>query len=92
MSPALENLLSLCEERGASDIHLAADSRPRFRVRGALVELADLRAFDRKEVDAIAMEIGLYTLPTGCADGTERVRLTLARDGAIDGALTGLPA
>jgi twitching motility protein PilT len=89
VSPALENLLSLCEERGASDIHLAADSRPRFRVRGALVELADLRAFDRKEVDAIAMEIGLYTLPTGCADGTERVRLTLARDGAIDGALTG---
>ena len=88
MTPLLESLFSVCEEFGASDMHLATGNPPRFRIRGQLVEKGDFRAFDMKTVDALVMELGLFTLPIGCADGTERVRLTLEREGAIDGALT----
>ena len=88
MTAILDNLLSLCEEYDASDIHLAVDLRPRFRIRGALVEKGDFRPFDIKAVDAVAMELGLFTLPVGTSEGTERVRMTLLEDGAIDGALT----
>ena len=89
MSVDLENLLFLCEGCGASDVHLAAGEKPRFRVRGALTVREDMRTFDVKTVDAIAMELGLYTLPVGTHEGTERVRMTLLKDGAIDGAFTG---
>jgi len=88
MSPILESLFSLCESREASDVHLAADLPPRFRIRGDLVDTGDFRPFDMKTVDAVAMELGLTTLPVGTSEGTERVRMTLLRDGAIDGALT----
>ena len=88
MSPMLETLLAMCEETNASDLHLSVGLAPRFRIRGALVEHGSFRPFDVKAVDSIAMEIGLFTLPVGSPDGTERVRLTLLRDGAIDGALT----
>ena len=88
MIPILENVFALCEEYGASDIHFAVGERPRFRIRGALVERGDFRPFERKTVDAIAMELGLSTLPVGTDEGTERVRMTLMRDGAIDGAVT----
>lgn len=88
MSPLLENLFALCEEFEASDLHLAVDLEPRFRIRGSLVEKGGFKPFDAKTVDALAMELGLHTLPVGTSDGTEKVRLTLAREGAIDGALT----
>ena len=88
ISPMLETLLAMCEEADASDLHLSVGHAPRFRIRGALVEHGGFRPFDIKAVDAIAMEIGLFTLPVGSPDGTERVRLTLLREGAIDGALT----
>jgi len=88
MSVLLESLLATCEDLGASDLHLSVGFAPRFRVRGALVNKGDFRPFDSVTVDAIAMEIGLFTLPVGSPDGTEKVRLTLLRDGAIDGALT----
>lgn len=88
MSPMLENLLALCEEYEASDLHLAVGMAPRFRIRGALVEKGGMRPFDGKAVDALAMELGLFTLPVGSPDGTERVRMTLMKDGAVDGALT----
>ncbi len=88
MSELLQNLLALCEEFGASDIHLAVDERPRFRIRGSLVEKGGMAPFDMKAVDAIAMELGMYTLPIGCPDGTERLRVMLLNEGAIDGALT----
>ena len=87
-SPMLETLLAMCEETDASDLHLSVGHAPRFRIRGALVEHGGFRPFDVKAVDEIAMEIGLFTLPVGSPDGTERVRLTLLREGAIDGALT----
>jgi len=87
-SPILETLLAMCEETDASDLHLSVGLAPRFRIRGSLVEYGDFRPFDVKTVDAIAMEIGLLTLPVGSPEGTERVRLTLLKDGAIDGALT----
>jgi len=87
-SPILETLLAMCEETDASDLHLSVGLAPRFRIRGALVEYGDFRPFDVKTVDSIAMEIGLLTLPVGSPEGTERVRLTLLKDGAIDGALT----
>ncbi len=88
MSPLLENLLAMCEEFEASDLHLTVGLAPRFRIRGALLAKGDFRPFDGKTVDALAMEMGLFTLPIGSPDGTERIRLTLIRDGAIDGALT----
>lgn len=88
MNVLLESILAQCEESGASDIHLSVDQPPRFRIRGDLVCRGEYRAFDSRSVDAIAMELGLLTLPVGCADGTERVRLTLLREGSIDGAVT----
>jgi len=84
----LESLLAASEESGASDIHLSNDCPPRFRVNGELVELGGYRPFDSKTVDAIVMELGLHTLPIGSPDGTERVRMTLASEGSIDGAMT----
>ena len=88
MSGILESILATCEEHGASDVHLAVGERPRFRLRGALAPNGDFRPFDMKTVDAITMELGLFTLPIGTSEGTERVRLTLLREGSIDGAFT----
>ncbi len=88
MSEQLRNLLALGEEFEASDIHLMVGQRPRFRIRGHLIEKGGLSPFDLRTVDAIAMELGLFTLPIGCPDGTERVRTMLQREGALDGALT----
>jgi len=88
MSPLLQSIFELSDEFGASDIHLSVGQRPRFRLRGALIAKGDFAAFDVKTVDALAMELGLYTLPVGTHEGTERVRMTLLKEGAIDGALT----
>ena len=88
MSSLLDTLLDLCEEFEASDLHISVGLAPRFRIRGALVPKGNFKPFDMQTVDELTMELGLYTLPIGCPDGTERVRLTLARDGTIDGALT----
>ena len=89
MSPMLESLLSLCEEFCASDLHLSVGLAPRFRIRGALVEKGGFRPFDMTAVDALAMELGLFTLPAGSPDGTEKIRATLLREGSLDGAFTG---
>ena len=75
-------------ELGASDIHLSVNEPPRFRVQGKLAPRPEFASFDARTVDDIAMELGLYTLPPGCPDGTERVRKTLVHDGSIDGAVT----
>ncbi len=88
MIPILESIFEHCAELGASDIHLSVDEPPRFRVQGLLAPRPDLAPFDARTVDDIAMELGLYTLPLGCPDGTELVRKTLVRDGSIDGAVT----
>ncbi len=88
MSPLLESLLALCEEFGASDLHLTVGYAPRFRIRGALVMKGDFGAFDAKAVDEVATELGLHTLPVGSPDGTEKVRMILMKNGALDGALT----
>lgn len=88
MTNLLESIFALSEEFGASDIHMMTDFAPRFRIRGALVEKGGFAPFDSKTVDGLAMELGLVTLPVGSPDGTERIRMTLMREGAIDGALT----
>ena len=88
MTPALENLFAYCAGYGASDVHLSVDEPPRFRVQGRLSPRPEFEVLDARAVDDIAMELGLSTLPLGCPDGTERVRKTLIRDGAIDGAVT----
>ena len=88
MDALLETLFAACEETKASDVHLATGLAPRFRVRGALVEVGGYRPFDAKTVDAVAMELGLTTLPLGTPDGTERVRYVLVKEGSIDGAIT----
>ena len=88
MIPILDSLFEHCVELGASDIHLSVDEPPRFRVQGKLAPRPEFASFDARTVDDIAMELGLYTLPLGCPDGTELVRKTLVRDGSIDGAVT----
>ena len=88
MIPALENLFAYCAAFKASDIHLSVDEPPRFRIQGRLAPRSDFEPLDVRTVDEIAMELGLYTLPLGCPDGTERIRKTLVRDGSIDGAVT----
>lgn len=88
MSPILESIFTLCEQANASDVHLATNLKPRFRVRGEVVENVDFRPFDVTTIDAIAIELGLTTLPIGSSEGSERVRMTLLREGSIDGALT----
>lgn len=88
MEALLESLFAVCEDYGASDVHLAADMAPRFRMRGTLVEKGGYRPFDQETVDRLAMELGLLTLPPGSPDGTERIRRTLLAEGSLDGALT----
>ena len=88
LSPELARLLAQCEAAQASDVHLACGQIPRFRMQGQLVPHPAFAALDEARVDAIAMELGLETLPRGCADGTERIRLALLREGALDGAVT----
>ena len=88
MIPILDSLFQHCAELGASDIHLSVDEPPRFRVQGQLAPRPEFAPFNAQTVDDIAMELGLYTLPLGCPDGTELVRKTLVRDGSIDGAVT----
>ena len=66
MTGALADLFSLCEQLDASDIHLLAGRPPRFRIRGELEEIGSCAAeMDVKKVDALAMELGLSTLPPG---------------------------
>ena len=74
MIPLLENLFAYCAAFRASDIHLSVDEPPRFRVQGLLSPRPDFEPLDSRTVDEIAMELGLYTLPLGCPDGTEQVR------------------
>lgn len=88
MSERLKSLFALCEATGASDVHLAAGLVPRLRIQGRLAPHPALPVFSGEQVDEAAMELGLETLPVGCPDGTERVRLTLLREGAVDGAVT----
>ncbi len=88
MTALLENIFSLCEQFGASDVHLSAGFAPRWRINGRLVEQGGFKEFDMKTVDMLAMELGLATLPAGSPDGTEKIRLRLLADGAIDGAMS----
>ncbi len=88
LSEQLAKIFEQCEATQASDVHLAAGELPRFRLQGQLVPNPSFARLDGEGVDALAMELGLETLPLGCPDGTERVRTTLLRDGAIDGAIT----
>lgn len=88
MNNLLESLFARCEELGASDIHLSPGELPRLRLTGELMPLDDYRLLDEEAVDAIAMELGLTTLPLGCPDGTEKIRYTLLKEGAIDGAVS----
>ncbi len=88
MATHLAELLAQCEATRSSDIHLAVGQSPRFRMQGRLVRHPAFSAFNSEEVDAVAMELGLETLPLGCPDGTERIRMTLLREGSIDGAVT----
>ena len=79
MIPILDSLVEHCVELGASDIHLSVDEPPRFRVQGKLAPRPEFAPFDARTVDDIAMELGLYTLPLGCPDGTELVRKMLEK-------------
>lgn len=87
-SPMLTSIFAVCEDYDASDVHIMPGIAPRFRMRGALVEKGGFAPFESEVVDAIAMELGLTTLPVGTSDGTERVRAVLAKGQTIDGAVS----
>ena len=88
VSELLAKIFAQCEATGASDVHLAAGETPRFRMQGLLSPHPAFERLGSEEVDALAMELGIQTLPVGTPDGTERIRLTLLNEGAIDGAIT----
>jgi twitching motility protein PilT len=88
MSETLQRLFATCETTGSSDIHISYNQIPRFRMQGSLVPNPSFNFFTGDEVDSIAMELGLETLPIGSSDGTERVRMRLLNEGSIDGAIT----
>ncbi|MBO7720793.1 MAG: PilT/PilU family type 4a pilus ATPase [Kiritimatiellae bacterium] len=88
MTTLLGHILARCDELKASDVHLAWDEKPRYRIQGRLLPDSDSAALKRDAVDSLAMELGLFTLPKGCPDGTERIRYVLMKEGAIDGVLT----
>ena len=88
MSETLQRLFATCETTGSSDIHISYNQIPRFRMQGSLVPNPSFNFFTGDEVDSIAMELGLETLPIGSSDGTERVRTRLLNEGSIDGAIT----
>ena len=91
MSEELANIFAQCEATKASDVHLACGEIPRFRMQGQLVPHPAFKRMDAEQVDAIAMELGVETLPIGCPDGTERVRTALLRDGSrLDGEFSSL--
>lgn len=88
MSETLKKIFSTAEATSASDIHISYNQMPRFRMQGSLVPNPSFTPFSKDEVDAIAMELGLETLPIGSSDGTERIRMRLLNEGSIDGAIT----
>ena len=88
LSELLAKILAQCEATKASDVHLACHEIPRFRLQGQLLPNPAFAALTSEQVDALAMELGLETLPVGTSDGTERIRMTLLREGAIDGAIS----
>lgn len=88
MSETLKRIFSTAEATSASDIHITSNQLPRFRMQGSLLPNPSFNPFTTDEVDAVAMELGLETLPLGSSDGTERVRMRLVNEGSIDGAIT----
>ncbi|MBO7166791.1 MAG: PilT/PilU family type 4a pilus ATPase [Kiritimatiellae bacterium] len=88
ISETLKKIFTACESINSSDIHISCGEVPRFRMDGNLMPNPLFTNFDSETVDDIAMELGLETLPIGCADGTERIRLTLLKEGSIDGAIS----
>lgn len=88
MSEILQRLFATCEATRASDVHISYNQLPRFRMQGSLIPNPSFNLFTSDEVDAIAMELGLETLPLGSSEGTERIRMTLINEGSIDGAIT----
>ena len=88
MPEILQRLFENCEATKASDIHLSYDQIPRFRMQGSLVPNPAFKALSSDEVDAIAMELGLETLPPGTSGGMEKIRMTLIAEGSIDGTVT----
>lgn len=62
-SPRLDALLRRMVEEGASDLHLSAGERPRWRLDGEMVELTDQPILGPDEVHALARPI----MPHRCA-------------------------
>ena len=57
MSSLLENLLAMCEEFEASDLHLSVGFAPHFRIRGALVAKRDFRPSDSETVNVFPVPV-----------------------------------
>ena len=81
----IDALFAQCEERGASDIHLAVGLPPWLRVQGELSRMP-LPEIDAATVDSLAVALGVWTLPPGAGDVRQAVMARLAERGAIDGA------
>lgn len=82
----LERLFKLCEERGASDIHLGVGLVPRMRIQGKLDQVEGKAPLDAALCEACGLLLASNTLPPDASDPLLATRHRLFTKGAIDGA------
>jgi twitching motility protein PilT len=73
-SPSLTDLLTACVQRDASDLHIAPDQPPHFRIHGVLAPSETHPALSPSSIESLAAELlpGFRATemdPTGSADG-----------------------
>ena len=73
----LEELLDLCVERGASDLHISAGYKPYLRQHGDLLPIEEQPVWEAHEIDAMA----------GILSTTVNTK-SLTQTGSLDGAMT----
>lgn len=84
----LARLFLYCEKIGASDIHLAANQMPRFRLQGVLTPHTTFEVLAESMCSGCGLALGLNTLPPTVDEPLVKVQEILYRAGAIDGAVT----
>ncbi len=87
MSDLLARLFAHCEATLASDIHLSAAEPPRFRIQGVLAPDSAFPALTPGEVEALAVDLVLPTLPS-VGRSREAAQRRLFDAGSVDGSVT----
>ncbi|NLB69924.1 MAG: PilT/PilU family type 4a pilus ATPase [Lentisphaerae bacterium] len=84
----LNELYSLSEKIGASDIHLTTGEVPYLRTEGILTPVDGAEVIKPGTCDAVAISLALNTIAPGVENPAEEVLKRLFSSGAIDGATT----